>query len=272
MVQRVMRTGVAILTIFAGSVAGSASGFAGNTSKSINSVSPAAYQSFRADVAAISTMRLDRAKNVEKARNLLAGYDEVALSRGLVAEYAAIASKTKSFKKGVRKAARKHGGEKRFVSALQANPNVVLQVRTWEAAAKSVANVAAQDTSKMAALAHRLNEVAYGRTAQEASLSRAGGITSSTGKPNVKAPSTLMVRILALGALMELEGVSTVSAKPKLSAFTADAHHDQCLRWARLNINQCLAAAGTNEETAYCLSTQALDEREKCWTSLTGAS
>lgn len=234
-----------------------------------NTVNPKVYQSFRSDVAAISSLRLDRPKNIEKARSLLVNYDEKALSRGAVAEFAAIAARSDSFVKGLKRAQKKYGGRKQFLATLQSSPHVVLDVRGWESAARDVAAAAARDTADMEALAFRFSEVAYGRTAQEAKLEGKGsGVTSATPPRRIKKASPLMVHVLAVGAMMQLEGVSDLSAKPALASFAADKSHDQCLRWARLNISQCLAAAGTKEETAYCLSTQALNERTKCWSGL----
>ena len=214
-------------------------------------------------------LRLDKPGNIKRAKRLLIDYDEKALSQGALLEFASVAAQNKNFAKGLEKAQKKYGGKRKFSAALRQNPNVILGVKGWQSAAREVAGAAARDTANMQALAFRFNEVAYGRTSQEAKLARQGvGVTSSTPPRRVKKATPLMAHILAMGALIEIEGAKKVSSRPELAAFAANKSHDQCLRWARLNTSQCLAAAGTNEETAYCLSTQALGERTKCWSGL----
>ena len=250
-------------------VVSSSPGIASDKS-SMKLANQANYQNFREDVVTISALRLDKTSNLEQAKRLLVNYNEKELSRGAIAEFAAIAAGSGKFSSGLKKEQRRYGGRQKFVSALKANPNVVLGVSGWQDAARDVAGAALQDTARMQALAFRLNEIAYGRTAQEAKLaSKGAGVTSASRPRRVKEPTALMVHVLAAGALMRLEKADSLAAKPVLASFAANKSHDQCLRWARLNISQCLAAAGTKEETAYCLSTQALGERTKCWSSLT---
>ncbi len=76
--------------------------------------------------------------------------------------------------------------------------------------------------------------------------------------------SPLMERVLAYGALhvistsLETE-VSTADMAP------ADRRTTSCLNWAKLNLNQCVAAAHFPSEEAWCTATHAIEDVRACW-------
>ncbi len=70
-----------------------------------------------------------------------------------------------------------------------------------------------------------------------------------------------MTQILALGARMQLAQKGSLP-DPQGASY---ADNDQCLRWAQLNLNQCLAAAHDNTERAWCLGNHGIHDRVKCW-------
>ncbi|MDF1845691.1 MAG: hypothetical protein P1U69_00685 [Parvibaculaceae bacterium] len=76
--------------------------------------------------------------------------------------------------------------------------------------------------------------------------------------------SPLMERVLAYGALhviaTSLEtDVSTEAMAP------ADRRTTSCLNWAKLNLNQCVAAAHFPSEEAWCTATHAIEDVRACW-------
>ncbi|WOF73327.1 hypothetical protein QMT40_000957 [Parvibaculaceae bacterium PLY_AMNH_Bact1] len=76
--------------------------------------------------------------------------------------------------------------------------------------------------------------------------------------------SPLMERVLAYGALhivaTSLEtDVSTAQMAP------ADRRTTSCLNWAKLNLNQCVAAAHFPSEEAWCTATHAIEDVRACW-------
>lgn len=243
---------------------------------SIGKASPAAlsaaYRQFHDNVIEISKLRLDETKNVKQAQALLVAPGEVMLSRGWVAAFAEIASQSTPFAEGLRKAAAKEGTDD-LIAQLRANPNSVFAIKGADAAQKDVVSAIAEDTAIYRALSHRLNEVAYGRAGKEPDLARqaqanpyAAGVTGATKPTASMSPraTPLMSQVLALGAIMSLS--KPMSAKDvKLASLTVNTENDQCLRWARLNLAQCLAASKDGQERAYCLSQHGLDERAKCW-------
>jgi hypothetical protein len=232
----------------------------------------AAYRDFHDRVVEISKLRLDQPKNVVHAQKLLVAPNEVVLARGWVAAFAEIASRSEKFSDGVKAAAARAGGTDKLVAQIKADPSCVLEFEGAQAAEKEVMTAIAEDSATMGALTYRLNEIAYGRTSKEADLAHQAqngdvkgvtGATSARGKLSPRAVP-LMSQILALGAAINLSKDAAGNDKA-LARLTANLENDQCLRWARLNLAQCLAATKDGQESAYCLAQHGLDERSKCW-------
>jgi hypothetical protein len=83
--------------------------------------------------------------------------------------------------------------------------------------------------------------------------------------------SPLMERVLAYGALhviaTSLEtDVSTAEMAP------ADRRTTSCLNWAKLNLNQCVAAAHFPSEEAWCTATHAIEDVRACWANVLPAA
>lgn len=83
--------------------------------------------------------------------------------------------------------------------------------------------------------------------------------------------SPLMERVLAYGALhiiaTSLEtDVSTAEMAP------ADRRTTSCLNWAKLNLNQCVAAAHFPSEEAWCTATHAIEDVRACWETVLPAA
>ena len=70
--------------------------------------------------------------------------------------------------------------------------------------------------------------------------------------------SNVMSKILAQGAR---EAISA----PMVSVSGTKDVTSSCLNWARLNLNQCIAAAHFPSEEAWCVGTHAVEEVRTCW-------
>ena len=112
------------------------------------------------------------------------------------------------------------------------------------AASQATIRANAQIGDMLTALATALNELA--------------GITPA----HAYAPST-MERILALGARRVI-GMTHRSGDTSAALLT-DPQSSKCLRWARLNLNQCLAAAHFPSEEAWCTGKHAIEDVRACW-------
>lgn len=242
-----------------------------------------AYRRFIADIRAISKMRLDDPKNLRRAQAMLKSYDDRRLARGWLALCAEIAVKSNDFVGGIKKAAGQKGGADDLKAELTLKPVTAFSFPGWENATRAIISEVARDTALMQSVADRLSEIAYGRTSKEASLAEA----ARRGDPNPDSPATaptgsslasasqlnskaqaFIGQMLAVGARLYLSDRTTLGGDPEASAMAANRDNDQCLRWAKLNLSQCLAAAHDNNERAYCLGKQGIEERAKCWSWL----
>jgi hypothetical protein len=222
------------------------------------------YTAFRNDINDIAKMRLDQPENIHKAQAALVAFNETDLSHGFVAHMAQVAASSDRFQRGLKRAARRYGGRDKLIAHLEQDPRTIYNVSGWQEASQNVASAIERDNAAMSAVAYRLNEIAYGRTAGEArhaqearNASTSTGITGATRAPRHARTSTMaMSQILALGGVMSLTHTRPAQLTPAAASIAVNPTNDQCLRWADLNLKQCLAAAHDN------------NERAKCWVSV----
>jgi hypothetical protein len=227
-----------------------------------------AYQRFRAGILTLAKMRLDQPDNIRQAQRVLASANQVGLARGWLATCSQIAAKAGDFIAGLTSAAAKETSPDALNSRLAQQPADILKVPGWQTASSAVMKQIAADSAIMESVAQRLIEVGYGRgknepdRASQAANGNYGGALSPAppAEPGAKA-KPLMAQILALAARLEL----SKSGTPPDPDSASNRENDQCLRWAQLNLDQCLAAAHDNNERAYCLGHHGIDERIKCW-------
>lgn len=247
------------------------------------------YQKFsRALTKAISSQM----KTPREIKKLLIGlrYSEAGkLSKGWMAHRALVAAQDSGFKQGVRQEVGKIGA-KAFLNRLRADSGYALNVRGAKKAQKNVINAISADNIVMAALAKRF--MSASRTFQH---NKWGALSPSERPPladdavdlaaleqdelhaffeglarelspigSAQASYThpLVKSILALGAQHIVNGMANGA---ELTAVLPPAESTRCLRWARLNLNQCLAATHFPSEVAWCASRHALNDVRICW-------
>jgi hypothetical protein len=244
-----------------------------------------AYRAFIAGLNTLAKLRLDDPKNLARAKALLMKSDLTSLARGWLAQCAEIASRSQAFVDGVEKAAGSAGADQ-LNSNIQRQPGAVLDIGGWQNASLTIRQELAKDIRLMESVSFRLSEIAYGRPGGEARFAADANKGDPTSAAPAGAPSAasvpsalserakpLMTQALALGAHMHLaKAASAASPDPVSTTLATNKDNDQCLRWAQLNLDQCMAAARDNQERAYCLGKQGIDERVKCWSVLLGAS
>ncbi|HXZ68201.1 MAG TPA: hypothetical protein VEH07_06395 [Alphaproteobacteria bacterium] len=244
----------------------------------------AAYRTFIAGLATLAKLRLDDPKNLARAKALLVKSDLISLAHAWLAQCAEIASHSDAFVDGVEKAAA--AGADQLNSNIEKQPGTALNIGGWQSASLAIRQEIAKDIQLMESISFRLSEISYGRAGGEAhfaELANRGDITSAApaGAPSPASVSPtlnerakpLMAQMLALGAHMHLaKEASATGPDPLAATLVTNKDNDQCFRWAQLNLDQCMAAARDNQERAYCLGKQGIDERVKCWSVLLGAS
>ncbi|MFO1186979.1 MAG: hypothetical protein U1E87_05735 [Alphaproteobacteria bacterium] len=253
------------------------------------------YQRFKAGIMALAKLRLDQPPSIRQAQKLLAGQNQAALSRGWVGSFGQAAAKVSEFAAGLTGAAAKETPDA-LKTRLEQKPGDVWQVAGAANASSAVVKQVASDLLIMESVAYRLVDLSSNHETSRQASSESGNYFSPPAPPagdttpEAKKPATqkiselsaamrtarstgdspaksLMAQILAVGARMQL---SQAGALPD-PASASHAETDQCLRWAQLNLAQCLAAAHDNTERGWCLGAIGIHDRAKCWASVAGA-
>ena len=238
------------------------------------------------------------APSVQRAVKLGAAYHPHQLEEGIVAYAALIALRNPEFVDGVRAIQ-----NPAFADSLADHPEQVMQVRGAGAAAGDVAGVLRVQGETLMAAGKAVTKAAYDIQAQGWSKSPVedpkgvldGAKTSADEMRIATAPSKAklldslvaapqspgpqaaeatpatpeVVRGVALAALAIL-GKTGDGKDTQYEALLDDPATAQCLKMAKLNLNQCLAVAGPNYEDVYCAGRHAVSDTGKCITAAAG--
>ncbi|MGH6987591.1 MAG: hypothetical protein ACRED9_12245 [Caulobacteraceae bacterium] len=248
----------------------------------------AAYQAFTDHAEAISPA-FSGPDGVRQALEAAAPLQEGAFEQGMVAWGALAALGDERFVEAVRR----EGQDPDLADRLSRFPTVVLQIdgaaeaagrveAALSARAQSIENVGQKVKAASYSLQSapwsklkpadgqvRLRDVeAFSQRPLLASLedeerTRASAAREGGAAPGLEAnASPVVVDALALAALAALGDLGAESPPPVAVADEDDSA--ACLRMARLNLYQCLAAAGPEYEDVYCLGEHALKETGTC--------
>jgi len=97
----------------------------------------------------------------------------------------------------------------------------------------------------------------------------AAGKIGAAPQARTAAPTATVARGLALAALAVL-GAAGEDSADQLTPVLSEATNAQCLKMAKLNLNQCLAVAGPHYEGMFCLGRHALMDTGQCVVSAVG--
>jgi hypothetical protein len=97
----------------------------------------------------------------------------------------------------------------------------------------------------------------------------AAGKIGAAPQARAFAPTATVARGLALAALAVLGAAGEESAD-QLAPVLSEASNAQCLKMAKLNLNQCLAVAGPHYEGMFCLGRHGLMETGQCVVTAVG--
>ena len=86
---------------------------------------------------------------------------------------------------------------------------------------------------------------------------------ASSGSGANSAPSDTVTQGLALAAVAILGGTGD-ERESRFEPLLRDLRNADCLRMAKLNLNQCLAVAGPQYEDVFCLGQHAVGETGQC--------
>ncbi|ABS62502.1 hypothetical protein Plav_0879 [Parvibaculum lavamentivorans DS-1] len=239
------------------------------------------YADYGSAVASVDENRLRTPSDVRRAMAALRFKEPDALADGWYVSHAMIAAQDPVFAQGVRSEARKLG-KKTFLTLLKADDDYVLQISGMSSASAAVAVAIRNQNERMAALSARFIDTAYQFQKQK------WGMTTplpGTQEPETKAASLGVVdRARAVLAAMSPVGTAHAYAPSVMNRIlTLAAHHvvdgsmetaqanqprnptGRCLNWARLNLDQCIAAARFPSEEAWCTGKHAVEEVRGCF-------
>ncbi len=230
--------------------------------------------------------------SVHKAVTASAAYRPQQLDEGIVAYAALIALRNPAFVDGVRSIR-----DPAFADSLTASPDQVMRVPGSAEAATDAANVLRAQGAALIASGKAISKAAYDIQVQawsktpvadprdvldgaklSAEQTRVATIPSkerllaslvaAPQAPAATAGSSApdVVRGLALAALA-IMGRTGDGKEAAYEALLRDPAGIDCLKMAKLNLNQCLAVAGPQYEDVYCVGRHAVSDTGKCVTA-----
>lgn len=234
------------------------------------------YEAFARDVDEIANMKLNTPKQVRAALARLQKHEPSTVSDGWVAYAARAVALNKEFGKTIDKEVADRG-LKTVVDKIANDPKYLARLSGAYEALDGLMKQVAADTGKLDQLGERFMSTAYAfqKNKQFGALERrapAGAealdgnvVPAFFGKKSKPVePADLSRRVLQLAAQLNAGGLKDSAA----NALAHDKSLEQCLRWAKLNLNQCAAAAYFPSEEAYCAGKHGINEVSACWSKL----
>jgi hypothetical protein len=247
-----------------------------------------AYESYVRRATAIDA-RFGDAAAVQKAVKAGAAYQPQQLEEGIVAYAALLALRNEAFVDGV-----KSLRDPSFADRLIRSPQAVLDVRGSDQAASDVAGALRAQGAALLTAGKTITQAAYdvqGQSwsktpvfdpkgvlaeAKEAAVQPRvasvpakqrllDSLVAAPQLPETQAASGApdVVRGLALAALA-IMGRTGDENEANFEALLHDASSVDCLKMAKMNLNQCLAVAGPHYEDVYCTGRHAVGETAQC--------
>lgn len=239
------------------------------------------YTDYGSALASVGESRLNTPSDVRRALATLRFARADDLAEGWYVAHAMVASQAPAFAQGVRDEVRTQG-KTAVLEGLRSDHNYILQMRGVRDATEAVTVELRGQNARMAALSARFIETAYAfqkqkwgmstplpgtmaptKTADagESLMERAGALLAALSpiSPAHAYSPTVMNRILTLAAYQVMDGSMDAGAMAHRNAT------GRCLNWARLNLDQCIAAARFPSEEAYCTGKHGVEEVRTCF-------
>lgn len=225
--------------------------------------------------------KLKTPKEVRRVLKDLRFAEPIPMAQGWYAVHAMTAAQTAAFAQAIRDEERINGRD-RVLRALE-SPNYVLRLPGADAASNAIIASVAAENRRMLSLRQHFLDTAQRFMRQKWGMSTPIAPVSTASAEPADAPS-LASLLSALSPVGEAQAYSpavmtkilSVAARQVLSAPAVEAaQRDEtstCLNWARLNLDQCIAAAHFPSEEAWCTGTHAIEEVRACWASVLPAS
>ncbi len=242
------------------------------------------YLDFGSTLASIEGSRLKTPADVRKAIAALRISEPDELAEGWYGSRAMIAAQDPVFAQGVRDDVRVHG-KTAVLAALEADKDYILQISGVSSATAAVAVAIRNESEHLAALSARFIDTAYRFQKQKWGMTTpmtapgapAGMKTAAAAQSVIGRARDVLAALSPIGTAQAysprvMNRILTLAAYQVVEGSMASAHDEdartatgRCLNWARLNLDQCVAAAHFPSEEAWCTGKHALRDVGNCW-------
>lgn len=237
------------------------------------------YRVYQRDMDALEEMSFTSVSELRSANDLILSYEPPNLTRGWYAHNALVAARSPGFMAAVRDRAQRSGTDT-FLAEAGQNPSYLWNISSQTAALNRVLNGVWSDTREATAVGRVLNSRAYaymdrsygGRLPSDAAANATDLIEAdaaamaATADGRIYVPyraQHVMQRVLEIAARLSVDRSGTHTSATGL--IFPQEETNRCLRWAQLNLAQCLAASRSPAEEAYCTGRHGVDDVADCW-------
>ena len=263
-----------------------------------------AFDSYTRRVAALDGAFTDGV-GVSRAVTASAGYEPSQLAEGAIAWGAMAALQDAGFVDAVRGAAPDAASREALVAELLARPAAVLHLPGAREAAMRVSDLVGRRGAGLVEAGAAVNKASYGvqksawaKTSLDKPAERLAAVKTlgarrtaageadtaelmkamtalrpaagqSRAAPDDWRPTPAVARSVALAALALL-GRAGEERAAEAAPLLVTAQGEDCLKMAKLNLNQCLAVAGPRYEDMFCLGRHAVADTGQCLVSTAG--
>lgn len=235
------------------------------------------YYRFDKAVDNAEASKLNTPKEIRRVLKTLRIQEPETLADGWYAVQAMAAANNAVFAQGVRDEVRVHG-EAQMLASLQ-NTNYVMHLPGALSAISSVMASAKSEDERLIKLRKRFIDTAFRFQKQKWGMITPLQMSTPVEVATTEPISTQMGQLLAdlspiseahaysLSVMSKIlaQGAREVISAPIVPISGGKDETSSCLNWARLNLNQCVAAAHFPSEEAWCVGTHAIEEVRTCW-------
>ncbi len=235
------------------------------------------YYRFDKAIDGAESSKLNTPKEIRRILKTLRIQEPETLADGWYAVQAMAAANNAAFAQGVRDEVRVHG-EAQMLASLQ-NTNYVMHLPGALSAVYSVMASTKSEDERLIKLRKRFIATAFRFQKQKWGMITPLQMSTPVEVAAAEPISTQMRRLLAeLSPISEAQayslpimtkilaqGAREVISAPIVPISGGKDTTSSCLNWARLNLNQCIAAAHFPSEEAWCVGTHAVEEVRTCW-------
>lgn len=237
------------------------------------------YLKFDKAMDVAETSKLNSPKEVRRVMKTLRIEQPETLADGWYSVRAMAAANTAVFAEGVRNELRIHGESKML--ALLEDSDYVMRLQGAGAAMSAVMASGKAEDERLAKLRKRFIDTAFKFQKQKWGMNTPMMSEPATKVAEVSLPSSTLRQIFAALSPVSEAHAYSISVMTKILARGAresmslpiipiSGQKDEttsCLNWARLNLDQCVAAAHFPSEEAWCTGTHAIEEVRACWSA-----